>query len=271
MKKVVAIVITAAMTVPLLNGCTAVVDEPVASTTETTVKELGPARAEDDYFRFVNQERFNTTEIKYGDVSYDYAFNTELTDDQIEAVIDDVAAGSGYVKGSEEDIIKHAYDYYQAYDFENEPIPEDLMNVIDRIDNAGSVDELLDIDAMLARDYGMSSMIGLVPDINPFDPNERVMTFVPLSGILDATFVDMREDNYALNYVKEDAQIVLTTRGYDKETAEQYGKELAFVALDIFSATDLDMAEDDMMAFKYSKIVPADEVNGYLSNIDLEK
>ena len=69
MKKVVAIVITAAMTVPLLNGCTAVVDEPVASTTETTVKELGPARAEDDYFRFVNQERFNTTEIKYGDVS----------------------------------------------------------------------------------------------------------------------------------------------------------------------------------------------------------
>ena len=271
MKKVVAIVITAAMTVPLLNGCTAVVDEPMASTTETTVKELGPARAEDDYFRFVNQERFNTTEIKYGDVSYDYAFNTELIDDQIEAVIDDVAAGSGYVKGSEEDIIKHAYDYYQAYDFENEPIPEDLMNVIDRIDKAGSVDELLEIDATLARDYGMSSMIGLVPDINPFDPNERVMTFVPLSGILDATFVDMREDNYALNYVKEDAQIVLTTRGYDKETAEQYGKELAFVALDIFSATDLDMAEDDMMTFKYSKIVPADEVNGYLSNIDLEK
>ena len=37
MKKVVAIVITAAMTVPLLNGCTAVVDEPVGSTTETTV------------------------------------------------------------------------------------------------------------------------------------------------------------------------------------------------------------------------------------------
>ena len=114
MKKVVAIVITAAMTVPLLNGCTAVVDEPVASTTETTVKELGPARAEDDYFRFVNQERFNTTEIKYGDVSYDYAFNTELIDDQIEAVIDDVAAGSGYVKGSAGGVIRQAYAYNQA-------------------------------------------------------------------------------------------------------------------------------------------------------------
>lgn len=270
MKKVAAIVIATAMTVPLLNGCTAVVEEPEASTGETTVKESGPVRAEDDYFRFVNQERFETEEIKYGELSFDYAFNTELIEDQIEAIIDDIAAGSGYVKGSEEDIIKHAYDYYEAYDFDNEPVPEDLMNVLDRIDKAGSVDELLEIDAILIRDYGLSSLIGLAPDINPFDPNERIMTFIPVSGVLEASFSDMREDNYALNYVKKDARVVLTTRGYDKETAEQYGKELAFVALDIFSATDLDIA-DEQMSFKYSKIVPAGEVSGYLSNIDLEK
>ena len=59
MKKVAAIVLATAMTVPLITGCgTAFV--PEESTTETTVKELGPARAQDDYYRCVNQERFNT-------------------------------------------------------------------------------------------------------------------------------------------------------------------------------------------------------------------
>ena len=82
MKKVAAIVLATAMTVPLITGCgTAFV--PEESTTETTVKELGPARAQDDYFRFINQERFDTSEFKYGENSVEVAFKTDLIDEQI--------------------------------------------------------------------------------------------------------------------------------------------------------------------------------------------
>ena len=270
MKKVAAAVMTAAMVLPVLTGCGVQMEMPEAETSETTVKELGEANLKDDYFRYVNQDRFDITKIKYGEQSFDLAFNNELIDDQIESVIDDIAAGSGYAKGSEEDVIKHAYDYYKAYNFETEPIPENLLEVLGRLDKVTTVDELLELDAELVRDYGVASLINVSDSINPFDPTERVMEFGQIQNVLDASFVDMREDNYALNYVKKTVQVILSTRGYDKESAEQYGKELAFVALDLFSATDLDIAEDDMI-YKYQKIVPASEINGYMSNVDLEK
>ena len=98
MKKVAAIVLATAMTVPLITGCGAVT-VPEESTAETTVKELGPARAQDDYYRFVNQERFNTSEFEYGQSTVEIAFKTDLIDEQIEKIIDDCVAGSGYAKG----------------------------------------------------------------------------------------------------------------------------------------------------------------------------
>ena len=73
MKKVAAIVLATAMTVPLITGCGAVT-VPEESTAETTVKELGPARAQDDYYRFVNQERFDTSEFEYGSSTVEIAF-----------------------------------------------------------------------------------------------------------------------------------------------------------------------------------------------------
>ena len=65
MKKIAAIVIATAMVVPVVTGCGAVT-LPTESTGETTVKELEPARAQDDYFRFVNQERFDEAKFEYG-------------------------------------------------------------------------------------------------------------------------------------------------------------------------------------------------------------
>ena len=124
MKKVAAVVLATAMTVPLITGCGAVT-VPSESTAETTVKELGPARAQDDYFRFINQERFDTSEFKYGENTVEVAFKTDLIDEQIEKIIDDCAAGKGYAKGSEEDLIKYAYESFNSYDFDNTPIPAD--------------------------------------------------------------------------------------------------------------------------------------------------
>ena len=51
MKRVAAMIVAVAMATPLVTGCGATVITP--STSETTVKELGPARAQDDYYRFI--------------------------------------------------------------------------------------------------------------------------------------------------------------------------------------------------------------------------
>ena len=268
MKRVAAIVLATAMVLPVLTGCGAVIENQ-PTTSETTVQDNKPLRAQDDYFRFVNQDRFNTSEFKYGEPTVEVAFKTDLIDDQIEKIIDDCVAGSGYKKGSEEEVIQRAYKMFQAYDFEKEKIPQDLMDMIEAVDKAGSVRELLQLDARLKKEYGVGGIISISTSINPFKPTERVMNISQLSGVLSVSFTTMRDSNNAAFSIKRDAEVVLSTRGYDKETGDKYGKALAMLALDIYAETDLDITEDPMV-FKYQKIIGSDEAKKLLSNVDLD-
>ena len=269
MKKIAAIVVATAMAVPLITGCGQVV-VPDATTSETTVKELAPARAQDDYYRFINQDNFDKSRIKYGESGYELAFDDELMKEQVETVIKDCISGSGYAKGSEEEVIKKAYEYYTAYDFKKEPIPKDLMDMIDAVDKAGSVDELLSLDAKLAKDYCTNGLLGISPDVNPFKPTERVIVFNQIDAVYSTSFTQMRDDQYAANDIKDDVVMVLTTRGRDKEAAGETGKALAYIAMDLYAATDLTITEDGM-PFKYIKVLSVDETNKIMSNVDLVK
>lgn len=268
MKRVAAMIVAVAMATPLVTGCGATVITP--STSETTVKELGPARAQDDYYRFINEEYLKNTKIKYGEDISQLAFNDEPIQKQVEKVIDDCAAGSGYAKGSEEDIIKRAYESYQAYDFKNEPIPDDLQAAIKSAEGASSVDELLQIDAALVRDYGINGFFGLTVDVNPFKPTERIVEFRQITGVLNTTFENMRDDSNAATQIKKETEIILSTRGYDKETTEKHGKALAILALDLYGGTDLSIA-DELMPYKYMRVISADEAEKLMSNVDLKK
>ena len=268
MKKIAAIVIATAMVVPVVTGCGAVT-LPTESTGETTVKELEPARAQDDYFRFVNQERFDEAKFEYGSQASGSSFDTKLVDEQIEGIIKDVAKGSGYKKGSEEYIIKAAYDSFLAYDFKNEPIPEDLKAMIDEVDNCKTVSELLKADAKLVRDYGMTGFFRASPSVDPFDPQRKVMTFTPYASVLNTNFLDLKESLFAADDVMTDAKAVLATRGCDKETAEKTGKALAYLTIDLYEATDMDLAEAQF-DYEYTKILTTAEAKALLSNVDLD-
>ena len=268
MKKIAALVIATAMVVPVVTGCGAVV-VPTESTGETTVKELAPARAQDDYFRFINQGRFDEAEFEYGSQASGSSFDIKLVDEQVEGIIKDVAKGSGYKKGSEEDIIKTAYDSFLAYDFKNEPIPEDLMAMIDAADNCKTVDELLKVDAKLVRDYGMEGFFRAAPNVDPFDPQNRVLAFNPYASVLSTSFLDLKESLFAADSVMSDAKVVLATRGYDKETAEKTGKALAYLTIDLYEATDMELAEAQF-DYEYTKILKPAEAKALLSNVDLD-
>jgi len=267
MKKIAAIIIASAMVVPVVTGCGAVVVPP--TTSETTVKELEPARAQDDYFRFINQGRFDESKFEYGEQASGGSFDTKLVDEQLDAIIKDVAKGNGYAKGSEEEIIKSAYDSFMAYDFKNEPIPADLMAMIEAVDNCKNVDELLKIDAKLVKDYGMDGFFRVTPEVNPFDPQKRIMTFMPYSGVFNSTFEDMQESLFAADSILKDTKAVLATRGYDQETAEKTGKALAYLAIDLYEATDMerDQAQFD---YEYTKVFTANEIKAMITNVDLD-
>ena len=141
MKRIIGIVLICAMTAGMVTACAPTIVVPETEPTETTAEAA--VRPQDDYYRYINGDRLKNAKFEPGESSAGDPFNMEQIDDQIEGIIKDTVAGSGYAKGSEEDIIKTAYNAFMQYDFSNEPIPEDLAEIISDIDNVQSVDELM--------------------------------------------------------------------------------------------------------------------------------
>lgn len=269
MKKFTGIVLTVSMVLALMTGCTITTDmTEETETSETEVTDAGPLRPQDDFYGYVNQDFIANAEFEYGDSSVSIGFDQDLIDDEIRTVINDVVAGDGYVPGSEEDIIKHAYEYYMEYDFENTEIPADLMAAIESIDSAGSVEELLQTDAAIVRDFGTNGILQLTPDIDPFDPNSRSIAFKPYSYVMGTSFTQIRDDGYALDTIKDNAELILSTRGNDRDTCNTYGTAVAGFALDLYEETDMEAAENPL-DYSYYVVYSADEINEVLSNIDL--
>ena len=157
-----------------------------------------------------------------------------------------------------------------AYDFENEPIPEDLAKIISDIDNVKSVDELMKIDAMLARDYDLSSILGITVSTNNFVSGENILTVTQQTSVLSLSFEQIRDDSFALDSLADDGKIYMQTLGYDDDTAAEYGKKLAIVALDLYGATDLEIM-DAQWQFEYMSICSGDELNNIFTNINMSE
>lgn len=269
MKRIAGLTLTAAMLLSAVAGCTALTDQAATDPTESEVTDLGPARPQDDYYRYVNQETLDNAEFEYGNTVAGQAFRPQLINDELEGIVTDVIAGSGYEAGSEEDIIKTAYDLYMDYDFENADIPEDLAQLIERIDNASTVDEILEIDAELVRDYGLMSLLNVAPDVNPFAPQEMVMHISQINGMLGVSFTDIRDGNGTFDAVKTNAQVIMLTCEEDLDIVDENSSDLAYLTLDLYTATDMEVI-DDPANYDYIALYPADEIEGVLSNIDLE-
>lgn len=269
MKRVLGIALVCSMICGTLTACgPAVIEIPPEETTETTAE--APVRPQDDYYRYINGDRLKNAKFEPGESSAGDPFNMDQIDDQIEGIIKDTVAGSGYAKGSEEYVIQTAYNAFMAYDFENEPIPEDLAEIISDIDNVQSVDELMKIDAMLARDYDLSSILGITVSTNNFVSGENILTVTQQTSVLSLSFEQIRDDSFALDSLADDGKIYMQTLGYDDDTAAEYGKKLAIVALDLYGATDLEIM-DAQWQFEYMSICSGDELNNIFTNINMSE
>ena len=268
MKRLIGIVLICAMTTGVVTACAPAIEIPESETSETT--EEGPVRPQDDYYKYINGDTLANAEFEYGENSAASSFDISVVDDQIESIIQDTVAGTGYEKGSEEFVIQTAYNAFMAYDFANEPVPEDLEQIIHDIENVKTVDELLDIDAMLIRDYGLGGFFNAMVTENCFSSSERIVAFSQRTSLLSANFEEMRDDNFATDYLADDEKNLMKALGYDLETAEEYGKEVALLAIDIYGSTDMEIM-DAAWPYEYMTIVSAEEINKIFTNVDMSK
>lgn len=256
--------------VSLIAGCgvTVSVPEEKNDETENEVVQETPARAQDDFYRYINESKLKELSFRPGEEALSGAFDQQIIDDQVKGVISEVASGSGYEKGSEEDIIKTAYDLFSDYDFESSPVPTELDDLLKEINNASSVDELLKIDAKLQKDYNITNLFNINVDINYFSPENMILSFKQYQDFMGVAFTTLADTYSPLNSVKKTASAYYNALGHDKDTSDEVGTKLARLTMDIYSSSDPELLYADL-PYNYFKVYTLDELQAILPSIDL--
>ena len=267
MKRLIGILLAGVMALSFLTGCTPASNKP-AATSETTQK--AEPRPQDDFYRYVNLERLKDEKIDYNTGTAGDAFDSKFVDEQLDTMIKSVVAGSGYEAGSEEDIIKKAYDAFLKYDFKNEPVPKDLTAMLDEIQNAKSVEELLMLDAKLYKDFSIMNTLNLITDVNTFKTDEKILSFAALKELAGVDFGAVRDSNSALDPIVGDVKTFLQIRGYDKEKAGESGKKLANIVLKLYGATNMAYYDDGHDLSKVC-ICSKDEIDKIMTNVKVKE
>lgn len=268
MKRIIGTVLLCTLTICAVTSCAPVVEVYESQPTETT-EEL-PVRPQDDFYRYINGEALKNVSFEYGDGSAGAAFDRDVIDEQIETVIRDTVAGSGYANGSEEDIIKKAYEAYLEYDFNNEPVPEELIKVLEDIDNCSSIDEFMKLDAMLQREYNIVNVLYVSPQNDPYKTDKRIIMFGQYTNILTVDFETMREDRFSLDDIAYDGEEAMKYMGYDKETAHEYGVKLAVFGNTLYGSTDLEIMDANWQ-YEYMQVLSADEIENIFTDINVSE
>ena len=267
MKKLIGAALICAMTASLISGCT---PSDVGTVEPSETAKWMSGRPQDDFYYYANRDKLDNAEFEYGSAFAADAFDDSLIVERLENIVKDVAAGSGYEKGSEEYIIQTAYNTFISYDFDSEPVPEDLQNVIEEVMNAKTADELLMTDAKLYRDFGISGFFSLSASEDVYISGRRILTFYPFVSMCDVSFDSLADGNSALTGLVSDTRVYMQTLGYDVDTSSEYGKELANLVLSVYGASGSKTAQDSYDVTD-TIILSGDELNSIFTNVDIQE
>lgn len=254
----------------LLAGCSGTVDpvEYVQEETEETQAE-GPVRPQDDFYRYVNGETLADAEFMYGRSLAANSLDDTVVREQLGDIIRDIASGSGYTTGTEEYVIQQVYNHYIDYDFENSEVPEDLQQLFEEIDQVGSVEELMLLDARIERDYGVPNIFNLSPMMNEHGQYDAVLTFAQIESVLNSEIISLSESYETLDNIRDNSSNFLQAIGHEEDEADDIGTALAYLVLDLYNASNQE--ELNERSASYFELYSEDQINEIITNVDIEE
>ena len=254
----------------IMCGCTVTeTPDPTEETEETAVEEQVPVRPQDDYYRFINEETIRAAQFKNGSNTAGTAFDQELVDDDVKRIVEEVIRGTDYEAGTEEFLIKTAYEKYLLYDFNNADVPDDLQMMFKQIDEAESVEELIMLDAVLTRDYGAGNIFNLSVGVNYLNSGNNVLTFEPYRAIAGTDFVSLSDSYSPLDNVKDVSIEVMKAMGHENEESVNAGTNLGYMVMDLYNATDMEILECER-GYVYFKLYSREQIDQIMTNVDLD-
>lgn len=231
---------------------------------EAGEKDKGDIRPQDDFYGYVNYETLSKLEIPYG--AYEATpFDSPDGKDPMIALIQEIANDdTKFPAGSNEQLVHDIY--HQAYDYEDDgTVEKEIMGNCDRILAADNIQDLFETWGDLVRNYGMPSMFEFDVMHDYLDGTQYALYLYPVSNFFGTTMEDIADDSYNCKAMHSCARDMHRVMGDDYDTADEKGRQMVYLALDIAQHTDIDL-ELNMDLILNIKETSFEEFDSIMSN-----
>lgn len=232
----------------------------------------GPARAQDDYYSFINQEIIENYEITYQDSTAGPAMDMTKDIDQelYEMILDITESNKAYAPGSNEQLVREGYQQMLAYyQGEKSSAGDYFREWSDKILKANSLDEFTAIEMQLI-DEGLSGYFKAFVDNDFYDGKSYALYLEQQVDIVGCEYEAIYKYDSARQQLHSMAMEVLVAAGLNPEDATKKADEFVYRNIDIACDTDFDIMNDPNVfltfQFKTNK-----EMNEILDGITIEE
>ena len=223
-------------------------------------------RPQDDFYDYVNFDTLAALDIPYGEISVS-GFDSKEFEDSVNDIVKEIGkSGKKYPAGSNEQLI---CDYYnQVLDYKDDgSVEKEIMGNCDRILAAKDISELFDIWGDLEKNYGAESVFRFSVGRDYRDGSEYCLSLYPMDRFFDVALKDIKELSSKCKSANNIARDMHRVMGDDFETANEKGRQMAYLGIDIANATNTDELSQVELLMNTEK-TSFDELDSILSNLN---
>ncbi len=233
---------------------------------EEADKEKAELRPQDNYYDYINSEKLKDLEIPYGEDAvsgFGESESQEVLEDFIKEI---VKSDEKYPEGSNKKIIRDFFEQCIAYQ-ENSSVENEIMGNCERILAAKDINELFGIWGELYRNYGLSSVFGFSAGRDYRDGSVHCLSVQPMTSFLDVQLKDIKEQTSKCSSANTIARDMLRVMGDDYETADEKGRQMVYLGINIANATNTDDT-DQLKIIMETEKSSFEEFDSIVSNLD---
>ncbi|MCR4638174.1 M13 family metallopeptidase [Ruminococcus sp.] len=229
-------------------------------------EEKKERRPQNNFYDYINYDKLSELEIPYGEAAASYFAGEEIQDVIEDMIVEIGSSDESFADGTNEQLVHDIYRQALEYK-ENDKIVKAIMGNCDRILAAKDIQELFKIWGDLCVNHGAQSIFNFNINRDYKDGTRYCIELYGADNFLGTELKDIKDLSKNCTEANNIARDMHRVMGDDYETADEKGKQMVYLAIDIANATDTEseMTLEKMLDTPKTSFADLDSI---MSNLD---
>jgi len=234
------------------------------------IEKLSETRPQDDFYYAVNKDWLKTAKLPEGYPTYSSFSEVDINNsNKLKAIVKDLIDNADtWQEGTIEQKMADFYSTIVDVENRNKEGIEPIKQYLDRINEAKTVQELIDISAQFENEIGLNLLFGFGPSIDLVDSSRYVLYGSGLSTTLPSVYMLNENPQIKALYENFIAQMFILT-GSTEESALKSAQDI-YAFEKIVAASTLSNEEASRVENIYNPMT-VDEVADMFKGVDIKK